>query len=75
MENGIAVEEPTRYSVVDANKIYSGEIQVGITFTAKVTLDVSVFCYILIYFTFLRPYFRLSYNEDIWFNHSCIVQI
>ncbi|KAL8102950.1 16 kDa phloem protein 1-like [Apium graveolens] len=36
VEKGTAVEEPTRYSVVDSNQIYSGEIQVGITFTAKV---------------------------------------
>lgn len=58
VENGTAVEEPTKYSVVDGNKIYSGEIKVGITFTAKVTLNVSLFCYVLIYFTFPRPYFR-----------------
>ncbi|KAK1378026.1 elicitor-responsive protein 1 [Heracleum sosnowskyi] len=39
VENGTAVEEPTRYSVVDGDKIYNGEIQVGITFTAKVEAE------------------------------------
>ncbi|WOH12387.1 hypothetical protein DCAR_0831890 [Daucus carota subsp. sativus] len=39
VENGTAVVEPTIYSVVDSNQRYSGEIQVGITFTPKVQAE------------------------------------
>ncbi|KAL1825101.1 hypothetical protein ACET3Z_011879 [Daucus carota] len=36
VENGSAQLHPQKYSVVDSNQNYSGEIQVGITFTPKV---------------------------------------
>lgn len=38
-ENGSAALHPGKYSVVDSNQSYSGEIQVGITFTPKVQGD------------------------------------
>lgn len=36
VENGVSELRPQKYSVVGANLDYSGEIQVGVTFTQKV---------------------------------------
>ncbi|KAK2999984.1 hypothetical protein RJ639_024449 [Escallonia herrerae] len=38
VENGTAELHPRKYRVVGSNQVYNGEIQVGITFTPKVSL-------------------------------------
>ncbi|KAJ8760325.1 hypothetical protein K2173_011878 [Erythroxylum novogranatense] len=41
VENGTAELHPLKYSVTNANQCYSGEIQVGLSFTLKEVTDVN----------------------------------
>jgi len=50
VENGTSELHPRKYSVVKSDQTYCGEIQVGVTFTKKVLLNLlSCDIYIYIY--------------------------